>query len=284
MSAATFLSDRTPSPPIGLNSVRVSGGISIRCCERLGESRIVDVRQRDGYKVRMPRRSAPPEAVIINTGGGVAGGDDVAQEITVERGAALTVTTQASERVYRSLDGADTHIDVSASLADGATLNWLPQDTILFNGSRLRRRLTAEIAASARLLVAETVVFGRAAMGEVLDTGLFQDQWRFHRDGKLVFAENILLRDETFRLLAAPAVAGGAQASLTLVYIAPDAEDRLVATRKVLRDASFECGASAWNGLLVVRGLTDKVEAIRYLVRDLLATLQGCSVPRVWWT
>lgn len=284
MSAATFLSDRSPVPPIGLESVRVSGGVSIRCSQRLGESRIVDVGQRDGYKVRMPRRSAPPEAVIINTGGGVAGGDDVAQEIVVDDGAALTVTTQASERIYRSHNDAVTNVDVRASLGDGAQLNWLPQDTILFDGAMLRRRMTAEIAASARLLVGETVVFGRAAMGETLQTGLFQDQWRLKRDGRLVFAENILLRDETFRLLAAPVVAGAAQATLTLVLIAPDAEDRLAATRKVLRNAGFECAASAWNGMIMVRGMAAKVEAIRHLMRDLVPVLQGISVPRVWWT
>ena len=77
MSAATFLSDRTPDAPIGLGNVRVSGGVSIHCQLRLGESRIVDTRERDGYKVRSPRRSSPPEAVLINTGGGIAAGDDV---------------------------------------------------------------------------------------------------------------------------------------------------------------------------------------------------------------
>jgi urease accessory protein len=284
MSAATYLSDPTPIPRICLDSVRVCGGVSIRASERLGESRIIDIRERDGYKVRSPRRSRPPEAVIINTGGGIAGGDDIMQDITVDAHAALTVTTQASERIYRSLERSVTKVDVCLSLGEEAALNWLPQDTILFEGSRLERSITAEIAPSAQLLLAETVVFGRAAMGEQLTTGLFRDSWRIRRGGKLVFAENILLRDEMFRMMSAPALAGDAHAALTLVYVAPNAEDRLAGVRNVLNEARFSCAASAWNGLLVVRGLAPGVEPVRHAVQGIVGALDRGPLPRVWWT
>ena len=284
MSAATFLSDTAPVPQICLDKVRVSGGVSIRCAERLGESRIVDIGQRDGYKVRTPRRSSPPEAVIINTGGGIAGGDDIIQSVEVDAGAALTVTTQASERVYRSLGETATNIDIHVTLGEGASLNWLPQDTILYNDCRAKRFISAEIATSSELLLAETLVFGRTAMGERLVSGLFRDQWRIRRDGKLVFAENILLRDETFRMLSDPAIAGDSNTATTLVYVAPRAEDQLAGVRQVIQTAELECAASAWNGLLVIRGLSSGVEPVRHLMSEIVPTLQRGTLPRVWWS
>ncbi|MEM7749059.1 MAG: urease accessory protein UreD [Pseudomonadota bacterium] len=284
MSAATFLSDRVPEVPIGLGNVRVSGGVSINCKQRLGQSRIVSTRERDGYKVRSPRRSEPPEAVLINTGGGIASGDDILHDVIVEDGADLTVTTQASERIYRSMDGATSKVDARIHVGAGAGLNWLPQDTIIFDQSRLERQITAEITDTSRLLIAETLVLGRAAMGETLTKGLFRDKWRVHREGKLAFAENVLLRDETFQLLNAAAIAGGAQAILTLVFLAPDAEDRLSAVREVVASAKFDCAASAWNRMLVVRGLALKTEQVRSLMSELVPALHRGTLPRVWWT
>lgn len=283
MSAATFLSEPVAAP-IGLSGVRVSGGVSVRCSERLAESRVVDVRERDGYKVRFPRRSAPPEAVIINTGGGLAGGDDVLQSIEVTDNAALTVTTQAAERAYRSLSGAITKLDVQMNVGEGAELRWLPQETILFDKSRLDRRLTADIAVSAKLLVAETIVFGRAAMGEILTSGLFKDTWRIRRGGKLVFAENIKLGEETFHMVSSSAIADGAHAIMTVVFVANDAEDRLAGVRRTLRAANFECAASAWNGMLVVRGLAAGTEEVRNTMAALVTALGSEQLPRVWWT
>lgn len=284
MSAATFLSDPVPSVPIGLSNVRVSGGVSVHCQQRLGASRIVDTRERDGYKVRSPRRSSPPEAVLINTGGGIAAGDDILHDIRVDDEADLTVTTQASERIYRSSDGATSKVDTRLELGAGAALNWLPQDTIIFDRSRMERCITADMTGSSRLLVAETLVLGRAAMGETLASGLFRDKWRIHRDGKLVFAENVLLRDETFHLLTAAVMAGGAQAILTMVFVAPEAEARLSRVREVLASAQLECAASAWNDMLVVRGLALKTEQIRHLMAELVPALQRGTLPRVWWT
>ncbi len=283
MSAATFLSVPVTTP-IGLSGIRVSGGVSVRCSERLAESRVVDVRERDGYKVRFPRRSSPPEAVIINTGGGLAGGDDVLQSIEVTDNATLTVTTQAAERAYRSLSGATTKLDVQMGVGEDAELRWLPQETILFDQARLERRLTADIAVSATLLIAETIVFGRAAMGEVLASGLFKDTWRIRRGGKLIFAENLKLNDETFRMVSSTAIAGGAHAIMTVVFVANDAEDRLAGVRRALRAAKFECAASAWNGMLVVRGLAAGTEEVRNAMAALATALGSEQLPRVWWT
>lgn len=292
MSAVISLSERAarlePRASAGgsvqLGRVRVSGGVRVAVSAAGGACRVDDVRERDGYKVRFPRRGVRPEAIVINTGGGLAAGDRVAQEFSVGPNAGLTVTTQASERVYRSVDGATTEVSVRAEVGADATLAWLPQDTILFDHARLRRSVTFDIARSARLLAAETVVLGRTLMGERFRDGLFSDTWRIRRDGMLAFAENIRLDQAALSRLTDAALAGEAHVITTVVFVAPDAEDRLGAVRAVLSDVPFDCAASAWDGRLVVRGLAGRSEEVRHLLCALVPVLGGGPLPRVWWT
>lgn len=284
MSSAISRFDVIAKPGASLGEIRVSGGISVRMDSRQGRNRIADVRERDGYKVRFPRRSDPPEAIIINTGGGLASGDDILQSLDIGDDAALTVTTQAAERSYRALDGATTKLNVRATLGQNARLTWLPQETILFDRTRLSRSIDVDLSTSASALIAETVVFGRIAMGERLESGLFADKWRIRRENRLVFAENIKLHDESFRLMSEVALCGGAHIAMTLIYVASNAQDVLDATRVALADAPFRCAASAWDGKLVVRGLAHRTEDVRNLMQKIVPALGGGSLPRVWWT
>jgi urease accessory protein len=194
--------DTEAMPAADLGRVRVAGGIRLRIEARDGRSFAADVLERDGYKVRFPRGSAHPQAVIINTGGGLAGGDRIEQHIAIGEGAEASVVTQAAERVYRALGEATTTVDVRLSVAENARLNWLPQETILFDRARLSRSIEADIAASARLLIGETIIFGRTAMGETVRSGLLADRWRIRRGGKLVFAETVRLEGRIAETMA----------------------------------------------------------------------------------
>jgi urease accessory protein len=284
MSSAIYPSERDEPRDGSIGRVRVRGGVSVSVDVRHGRSRVCDLRERDGYKVRFPRRSDPPEGIIINTGGGLASGDDIQQSFDVADGAALTVTTQASERSYRSADGSTTRLSMAARVGRDASLIWLPQETILFDGTRLSRSIDIAMASSSRLLIAETVVFGRIAMGETLESGLFQDKWRIRREGRLVFAENIKLNDETFQAMTTAAMNGGAHVTTTLICVGADAEDFLQGVRSAISDAPFQCAASAWNGMLVVRGLAHRSEDVRHLMARLVPALSIGQLPRVWWT
>jgi urease accessory protein len=292
MSAVISLSDRLIRPDthvvagdaMPLGRVRVAGGVQVVVSDRNGVSRIDSVGERDGYKVRFPRRGVPPEAIVINTGGGLAAGDRVEQVFDVGANAGLTVTTQASERVYRSIEQATTTMAVRAEIGPGATLAWLPQDTILFDRARFKRSMAFNMAADARLLVAETVVLGRTLMGERFREGLFEDTWRVRRGGRLAFAENVRLDHAALDRLTEVALAGKAHVIMTLVFVAPDAGDRLAAVRTVLSDVPFDSAASAWGGLLVVRGLAARTEQVRHLLRALLPVLGAGPLPRAWWT
>ena len=269
---------------VALGKVRVSGGVSITVDTRHGTSRVADVRERDGYKVRFPRRCDPPEAILINTGGGLASGDDILQQFAVGDGASLTVTTQPAERSYRCHDDATTRIDVRATVGHDGTLLWLPQETILFDRTRLKRSIDIDLAGSSRVMIAETVVFGRIAMGEKVVAGMYADAWRVRRDGRLIFAENVRITDAAFELMTMAAMSGGAHVATTLVLAAPDAENFLKPARAVLADAPFSCAASAWDGKLVVRGLAHRTEDVRRVIAKLISALGAGQLPRVWWT
>ena len=96
--------------------------------------------------------------------------------------------SQACERIYRSRDGEPARVSVSITLDQKACLNWMPQETILFDGCALKRNLEADLASEARLLIVEAFIFGRAAMGETVRWASLNDQWTIRRHGQLVFA------------------------------------------------------------------------------------------------
>jgi urease accessory protein len=284
MSGTPLPSDEL-KPRVGIDGVRVAGGVSLRMERRHGRTSVADLLERDGYKVRFPReRTEEAEAVIINTGGGLAGGDQVRQHIALGEGARATVSTQSSERVYRALGDSETSVDVRLSLGADASLNWLPQETILFDRSRLRRSIEIDMAPGARTLVAETIVFGRTAMGETVRDGLLTDRWRIRRDGKLIFAENVLLDGEIAEKLAATPIAQGAHVVSTLIAIRDDAPDMLAPLRTAIDGADCEAGASAWGPRLAVRALGRSGEGVRRLLTRIIPILTGRALPRVWQT
>jgi urease accessory protein len=233
-------------------------------------------------RARMPTtRDGVPEAVLINTAGGIASGDLFETEIDVASGAHLIATTAAAEKIYRS-EGETSAIHTSAMLAPGARLDWLPQETILFDRARFRRRLDVAMHASATALLFEATVFGRAAHDETVVEGAYEDRWRVRRDGRLVYADTLRLAGAISEILARPTVAAGMRAWATLLYVAPDAEARIEEARAHLEGAASECGASAWNGLLAIRWLAPDIATLRRDAARFMNSFRGRPLPRVW--
>ena len=267
-----------------LDHVRVRGGVKVAFAERGGRTHAADVFETGGYRVLMPHKTAMTEAVIINTGGGMAGGDRVSFAVSAGPGAEALVTSQAAERIYRST-GPVTRTDITLDAADGATLLWLPQETILYSEARLARKLSVTMAPTARLVVSEIVVMGRRAMGEKLGSGSFKDSWRVRRDGRLIYAEAIHLDGDIEDLLARASVTGGRHVVATLLAVMPDAEDRRDAVRDALAALpQVETGVSAWNGFLTVRLIGERLETVRATLAHALIALGISSLPRVWNT
>lgn len=245
-----------------------------------GTKRIA-TREEGSLRVRFPNVAAgAPEAVFINTAGGIAGGDRFAVELALAAGARLTVTTAAAEKVYRSL-GPDACVNVSAILADGAELTWLPQETILFGRARLARTITVALARSAKLILAEMIVFGRSARGETVHEGSLADRWQVRRDGRLIFAENLRLDGPVSERLSQAAVAGG-RIALGTVLIAPGDAAAVAAVRAASEQFHGEAGISAWNGMALARLASTDGAALRHDIVVLLSALGRRALARSW--
>ena len=233
-----------------------------------------------GLRLRFPKTRETCEGVIVNTAGGIVGGDTARLSITAGAGAHVALTTQSAEKIYRT-DGPPARIETSLNLEDGASLEWLPQETILFDHASLVRSLDVDMAADARLIACESVVFGRQAMGESCVNGDFRDRWRVRRAGKLIFAEDTKLVAPA-ALLARPAIGAGARAVATFVHVAPEAPARLEDCRVALADADCEWGVSALDGFLVARLVSPSPEKMRLAILKLFSCLLGRAAPRVW--
>jgi urease accessory protein len=234
-----------------------------------------------GLRWRFPRSSSPCEVAIVNTGGGVAGGDSYSMSLALREGAEVEATTPSAERIYRS-DGPAATITTRLALAPGARLFWLPQETLMFDSARLERRLEVETSGEASFLIAETLVFGRLAMGESRIDASVRDSWRVRRDGLLVFADETRL-EHAGATLDRKAVGAGARAVSTIVASAPNIEARLPDLRVALNAESseVESGASAFDGLIVVRLLAASSDRLRAALLASIVALGGRK-PRLW--
>jgi urease accessory protein len=282
MSVAACRSDPALA---ALGAIRAAGRVRMRLAQAGGQTHVAELSERGGYRVALPTTfTRHVEATIINTGGGLVGGDRVEIRADLGAGADAVLSTQAAERVYRS-PSADAQIDVHLSLAEGSRLDWLPQQTILYAGSLLRRRIEVEMRATSTLLMAETLTFGRPASAEIPASAGLADSWRIRRNGALVFAEELRLDGEHKALLSRPAVSGGARCAALILLVAPDAEERLEGLRSALAATiadDVEHGASAWNGMLAFRCLGMRAADVVAAVAATAGTLSRRPLPRVW--
>jgi urease accessory protein len=260
---------------------RVRGTVTLRVGARNCVTQCVHLHEAGGLRARFPNCEAGElEAVILNTAGGIAGGDQLTVAISVEDGGRLTVTTAAAEKAYRSIGPAAT-IDVQLTIGAGGVLRWLPQEMILFNRARIRRSIDIDLAENATLVLAESVFFGRSAMGETVAVGTFFDRWRVRRRGELIYAETVRLDGRIAEELARPAVADGGQAIATVLLV-PGDDSAVAAGRALSEDFRGEVGLSSWNDIAVVRICAKEASHLR---RDLASILARCGhgpLPRLW--
>lgn len=266
-----------------LERQRANGRVAFSAVQLDRSTRPMRIQESGSMRIRLPKVPGPAiEAVLVNTAGGIACGDRFSVEIETQAGAAVTVATPAAEKVYRS-DGPIAELSVGLSARADSHLEWLPQETILFDQARLARRLDADMKADAHLTLFEAVVFGREAYEERIGSGFFEDRWRIRRDGRLIYADTLRLDGPIADLLQKPSVAKGARALATLIHVAPDAEVRLEPVREILHSHDgCDAAASAWNGMLAVRFCAVSVESLRASVLPFLIAFRGQPLPRVW--
>jgi urease accessory protein len=276
----TIEHDLTFAPP----AQRVAGVAQLGCERKGGRTRLRRLYQDGSAKIRMPRVSADPlEVVLINTAGGLTGGDRLGWEIDVGAGASATVTTQACEKVYRAAsDRAE--VRVKLTVGAGGRIAWLPQETIVFDRSAFVRRLDLELAAGAEALVLEATVFGRIAMGERAAHGNFHDRWRVSQNGALAHAEDFRIGPGIAATLSRSAVAGGAIAMATVLMISPRVEALLDPARDII---GGQGDASVWSvnksGKLLARLFAEDGYQLRKRLVPLVELLNGrAGLPKLW--
>lgn len=241
--------------------------------------------ERGALRMRFSRNHGRREAVIVNTGGGITGGDRLSVRLDLDGGADIAVTSQAAEKIYRS-DGPAAELAVTVRLEGNACLAWLPQETIVFDGAIASRALSVEMAAASRLTLFEGLGLGRVAHGETLRNIRWRDRWRIRRDGRLLLAEDIRLDGDAAALMQRPALGAGARALGVIVHVAPDAEARLPAVRAALDAAHGHTetisGASAWNGMLILRIAAPDLRFVRALAATAVGAVTDGPMPRAW--
>ncbi len=262
---------------------RTEGSLRLSLVRR-GQRTGVDRLQESGaQRVRFPRPApdGPCEAVLINTAGGLTGGDKLAIETRLGDGASAVVTTAAAEKIYRARHGTAA-VSVTLAVHGSGRLAWLPQPTIVFDRAGLERVTLVELAAEASFLSVEMLIFGRAAMGESVAQGNVRDAVRVWRDQALLFADSFRLEGEIATALARPAVLAGARATGLVLYVAPAAEARLEEARSLSAKAAGVMGVSAYQQMLVARAAAPDGRTLQTDLAPLLEALHGRPLPRIW--
>ena len=227
------------------------------------------------------------EAILINTSGGLTGGDVIEWSVAAADSTRLSVTTQANEKVYKA--AADTaSVSTHITVGKDASVHWLPQETILFDQASLTRRLDVDLAETAEFLAVEAVLLGRKAMGEAVAEGFFRDRWRVRRSGRLIHAEELRFDGAIERMTQSAGVLSGQVAFATLFYTGPLAEVLFSKLRACLDDTAggaspWTGGASHWNGKLIARLAAPTGFEMRKILTPAISVLRnGAPVPKVW--
>lgn len=249
---------------------------------RFDRGRLVGLMQRGSAKAMLPRsHGSRPEVVFLNTSGGLTSGDRLEYRLDIGAGVRAVATTQTAERAYRA-DGPPARARVDLVVGQGAELDWLPQDTILFDGASLARETRVALAGDARFLGIETIVLGRAAMGETVTCLSLSDRRRIERDGRVVLLDPFRLDDAALSRAEGRALLAGARAVAVLVLIAPDAADVLAGLRAEMDEPGVTAAASASDGRLVLRCLAADAWPLRRQMIRLIHRLRPDALPRVW--
>ncbi|MFK7943411.1 MAG: urease accessory protein UreD [Paracoccaceae bacterium] len=260
---------------------RARGEVRLSVRHARGRTVLDRLHQAGSAKLLLPRDQAPDRtAVLLNTAGGVTGGDRFRVEVAVAQDAALTLTSQTAERAYRAQPDQTGEIRTQLNAGAGATIHWLPQETILFNHGALARRLDVDLAEDANLLAVEPVILGRAAMGETVHNARFSDQWRVRRQGRLIYADNLRLHGNVAAMTEGSATLGGHRAFASILFATIDAERHLAPLRTMLPETA---GASLIRpGVLAARLTASDGLTLRRTLIPVLEMLRGYPMPTVW--
>lgn len=282
-------SDVTADPLSDVHLQRADGCGRIVLSGSENGTRIEEIFERSPTRILFPRTGSRlvEEAVLINTGGGVAGGDRLECSVTALPGASIAVTSQAAEKVYRALHE-PARVATRLKARKSARLAWLPQETIVFNGARIHRTTEIELFSGAELLALEWLVLGRAARGEIVVGGGVVEAWRVKKEGRLIWADSFRIGEEIFVHLNRKALLSNFNSIATLVYFGPDLARTTESVRQILSSLECDCAVTLVNGLIVARFAAKQGSDLRVALRSFLQQFEPelssgpFRVPKMW--
>jgi urease accessory protein len=229
---------------------------------------------------------------LLHPPGGLVGGDEIDVEIRIDTGAHALLTTPAAGKVYRT-NGSPVRQTQRMHVADGGTLEWLPQETILYDGARARLGTRIELARRARFIGVDMVCFGLPARRAPFLHGDCRQTLEILRDGRPLLVERGHF-DARSSVWAARWGLGGAGVLAVVVAVPAPSADVVDAVRSGAADApDGDLGAVTVVGdgdLMIARYLGGAAERARAFVHDTWrivrpALLRRPAVPpRVWAT
>lgn len=231
-------------------------------------------------KALIPKNySEVPDVILINTAGGITGGDELKIQAHIGERVNVCLTTQTAERVYKTCQGIG-KIEVELDLKNSSKLDWIPQETILFDKSAIKRSIKVNMLEHSHLFMVESIILGRQAMNECVTSNLFIDRWEILRNSKPIYIESLKLSNANE--LSGLATLGKNKALATILYIAPDSEERLGQMRRLIVDSDVFGAATAWGGKMVVRLISECPRLLRLALIYIITEFRGRSLPRVW--
>lgn len=269
----------------------VRGLADIRFAKSDGHTRLAHLAHHEPLRVLFskPAQGDVAQATLVNMSGGLIAGDVLNINFAVDDDASAICVASAAEKVCRS-DGNECVIAVDVHADKNAWAEWLPQETIFFDGARLRRTTRLHLAPGARILAGEFLVLGRIASGETVSHGYLRDAWEVRQDGRLIWTEALRI-DENFTAIGnAKACLNGARALATMVFADGGVTQYLEAARALQQAYGDKvlASASCVNGVLVMRWLAVEPQLLRAALGLFWAAFRHQAaglpavLPRIW--
>jgi urease accessory protein len=260
--------------------------------ERRAARTVLSARRHDGplviQKPLYPEGDAVCHAIIVHPPGGIAGGDDLQLNARLDVNAHALLTTPGAGKWYRSV-GAGARQSIHFDVINGACLEWLPQENIIFNGASAELRTAVRLSGDASFIGWEICCFGRTGSGETFSSGSFRGHTFIERDNRPLWLENGRLEGGG-AALQSPVVLAGQSVAATLLAASEKLDaDGLAACREI-RPSVGDGAVTLLPGLLIGRYLGPSSEAAKNYFIQLWHSLRPAVAgrdaidPRIWRT
>ncbi len=288
MAASALVEDCIPArdPPagwearLGLRFDRTASGTVLAARRHVGPLRV--------QKALYPEGPDVCQVVVVHPPGGIVGGDSLRMEVDAGERAQVQLTTPAAAKWYRSA-GPVARSDTLLCVATGALVEWLPQETMLFDGARASIRLRVELAADARFIGWDVVQLGRTASGERFASGRMHQALELARGGMMLWCERAVL-DGGSHALQSGAILNGAPVFGTMIAAGGDVDGSVLAACRAAVPASGEGAVTRLPQVFVARYRGACANAARTYFASLWRLLRPAltgrdAVPlRIWNT